>query len=163
MAITWNNCRNYNKYLICELDCQKPFFRSIYSNLSFNQTHIKSNAFSLTHFKTLLYMTWVCFIWCSTKVLRFGDNFFFFSKCAGLISGSGGETFFFFSHCVINSDLCMAVFVGSGNCFWVRFWKRQRKEINAREWKENVLLMLQAVLAEVDMQNQGAKASGSGS
>jgi len=162
MAITWNNCRNYNKYLICELDYQKPFFRSIYSNLSSNQTHIKSNAFSLTHFKTLLYMTWVCFIWCSTKVLRFGDNFFFLFKMCRVNFWEWWRDFFF-PHCVINSDLYMAVFVGSGNCFWVRFWKRQRKEINAREWKENVLLMLQAVLAEVDMQNQGAKASGSGS
>lgn len=34
---------------------------------------------------------------------------------------------------------------------------------NAGEWKETVLLMLRAVLAEVDMQNHGAKASGSGS
>lgn len=36
-------------------------------------------------------------------------------------------------------------------------------EGNARERKDHVLLMLRAVLAEVDMQNHGAEASGSGS
>lgn len=53
----------------------------------------------------------------------------------------------------------MDVFVGK-MCFWVSFTKRWK-----RKWEseENVLLMLQAVLAEVDMQNRGASASGLGS
>lgn len=60
----------------------------------------------------------------------------------------------------INSDLSVDVFVGS-ICFWVSFRKRWR-----RKWervRENVLLMLRAVPAEVDMQNYGSAASGSGS